>query len=325
MSKRKPQTVERLAQENEVLRARLAALQDAEAGRRHAHQVLREQREKFRGLFDQSPIRIELYDAAGLLVDANAACLEMFGVPDLDAVRGFRLFDDPNLPDDVKQHLKDGKPHRCEIDFDFEKVKTLGLYPTSKSGTIRLDVLITPLREADGASVSGYLVQVQDLTDRKRAEAALRGKDREKTAILDSITELLLYQDTDHRILWVNQAAAESVGETPEALVGRHCHEVWHQRNSPCDNCPVASALKSGQPEVGHVTSPDGRSWSIRAYPVRDENGQIIGTVEATLDITERREAEESLRVYRSTSRPPRTSSPPWTAITSISSPTTRS
>jgi len=303
MSKHRPQTVGDLLGENRALRARLAALQDAEAGRRHADRILGEQQEKFRSILEQSPIGIALFDAAGRLVDANPACLEMFGVADLDAVLGIRFFDDSNVTDEVKQRLRNGQSDRHETEYDFERAKALGLYPTTKSGTIRLDTLITPLRQADGRAAGGYLVQVQDITDRKRAEAALRESDREKAAILDSLAEHVVHHSMDMTIRWANRIAAESVGLEPEQLVGKTCWELWHRRRTPCDGCPVVAALETGQTQTAGMKTPDGRSWRVTGCPVRDDQGHIVGVVETTQEITERVRAVEALRLERDFAR----------------------
>jgi PAS domain S-box-containing protein len=53
---------------------------------------------------------------------------------------------------------------------------------------------------------------------------------------------------------------------------------------------------ETGQPQELEVTSPDGREWFMRGYPVRDANGDIAGVVEFTLDITERKRAEKAIR-----------------------------
>jgi PAS domain-containing protein len=44
------------------------------------------------------------------------------------------------------------------------------------------------------------------------------------------------------------------------------------------------------------MTSADGRVWVINGHPVRDVTGNVAGAVEITLDITERKRAEERLR-----------------------------
>ncbi len=116
-----------------------------------------------------------------------------------------------------------------------------------------------------------------------------------KSIVLDTISELIIYQDTEMRILWVNKAAAESVKKNPGELAGKHCYEVWPGHNKPCVGCPIMKSLKSGKQETGEVTTPDGRVWIIRGYPVI-ENGKIVNMVEIVLEMTEQRKIEERYR-----------------------------
>jgi len=136
-------------------------------------------------------------------------------------------------------------------------------------------------------------------TDCKQAEEVLGKTEENKLTILNSISELVAYQDTEHRIIWTNKAAAESVGLTPAQLVGQYCYEIWPQRDTPCAGCPVAKARQTGKPQQAEITTPDGRVWLIKGYPTRDENGAIIGLLEVALDITEGKQAEEALKESR--------------------------
>jgi PAS domain S-box-containing protein len=121
--------------------------------------------------------------------------------------------------------------------------------------------------------------------------------------ILDTISELATYQDTENKVLWANRAAAESVNLSPEELVGRYCYEIWHQRQQSCAGCPVVKARESGRSEEAEITGPDGRVWFIRGHPVRDRNGNIVALIEVTLEITERKKAAELLRQEADLSR----------------------
>ena len=134
-------------------------------------------------------------------------------------------------------------------------------------------------------------------TERKRGEDELRRVQREKDAILNSLVEHVIYEDTEMKILWANRAACESAGLACNELVGRHCYEIWPQRREPCPDCPVVKAMETGRPQELEKSTPDGRAWFIRGYPARDQNGDIVGAIEVTLEITERKRAEEALRV----------------------------
>jgi diguanylate cyclase (GGDEF)-like protein/PAS domain S-box-containing protein len=130
----------------------------------------------------------------------------------------------------------------------------------------------------------------------RKAEAALRIAEYEKTLILNSISESVCYYDTDLRILWCNRALTERWDLAAEQLAGRLCYEVKYERTEACTGCPVAAALATGEFHENEITSRAGRTRLIRAYPVRDANGVIVGAVDVTSDITERKQAEERLR-----------------------------
>jgi PAS domain S-box-containing protein len=170
----------------------------AEISLRRAQEELRKSEERFRSIFEESPVGIQLYDTEGRLLDANDASLRIFGVKSVSEVKGLKLFEDPNITDKIKEKLRGHETVRYEADFDFEGVRELGLFETSGSGKITLEVSVTPLKHAIETPLGGYLVHVQDVTLRKQAEDALRGaKDeleervKERTAELEEANEAL--------------------------------------------------------------------------------------------------------------------------------------
>lgn len=137
----------------------------------------------------------------------------------------------------------------------------------------------------------------QEINERKRVEAALRKAEQEKTLILSSMSERVLFYDLNMRIIWANRAAEELAGLTSEQMVGRSCYEVWQKSDRPCAGCPILTVLITGKEQEGEMSTPDGRVWFMRVYPVRDESGNMVGIVEVSMDITERKLAQEELRV----------------------------
>jgi len=134
-----------------------------------------------------------------------------------------------------------------------------------------------------------------EVADRTRAGEALRHSETEKRAILDAALEHVILHDASQRVVWVNESAAESAGMRGDELIGKHCYEIWGQRHDPCPDCPVLKALETGQPHECEQTTPDGRVWFVRGYPLRGPDGEITGAVEMARDISERKRAEEKL------------------------------
>jgi PAS domain S-box-containing protein/putative nucleotidyltransferase with HDIG domain len=135
-------------------------------------------------------------------------------------------------------------------------------------------------------------VVVRNLTERHRVESALRRSEEEKSLILDSLSEFVAYYDSKLNLLWVNKAVSEVVGEPPSRLIGLNWDQVWQKVNVEVGVHPVKSVLQTGKFHKKEVTSQDGKSWLIRAYPVKSIEDKIVGIVEVALDISQRKSAE---------------------------------
>ena len=131
-------------------------------------------------------------------------------------------------------------------------------------------------------------------------ERILKQTEQEKQTILDSLVEHVIFHDMEMRVQWANLAACDSAGLTREELIGRYCYELWAKRTEACEDCPVELARQTGKAQAIEKTTPDGRSWYVRGSPVLDSNGHLLGMVELTLDITQRKMIEEELRVSES-------------------------
>ncbi|MHA2396381.1 MAG: PAS domain-containing protein, partial [Candidatus Thorarchaeota archaeon] len=105
---------------------------------RASREALEESAEMMRRIFEDSQLGIELFDSEGILIAANRAALKIGGISDIKDLIGFSLFDDPNIPNEIKARLIRGEPVKYEITFDFDKVREEGLYETNRSGTIIL-------------------------------------------------------------------------------------------------------------------------------------------------------------------------------------------
>ena len=118
------------------------------------------------------------------------------------------------------------------------------------------------------------------------------------------ITDSILLLSKDFEILWANKTGLEGNGREIAEGLGKRCYEVTHGRESPCDDrlhpCPIHELQASGEPVAVTHTHLDSEgietSLEITAYPIRDEQGEIVQFVHVSRDITERKRAEEALR-----------------------------
>jgi PAS domain S-box-containing protein len=239
-------------------------------------------------LWEQCPAGCLLVDSGGNITAVNQAGRRLFDQPGRTLLH--QRFSTLVVPDERKavaslfgRTLETGGAEKREIRLE-----------TSRG---RERVCIMELEAFEGPTGRNRVQAVlTDITERKQAEARLRQSEREKNAILDSLLEHVVYQDADMKVRWANQAACESVQMTREDLMGRYCHEVWANRDSPCEDCPVKRARDTGKRHSTDKMTPDGRWWHIQGFTVCDSNGQATGTTELTLDITDLKRAEKALR-----------------------------
>ncbi len=218
----------------------------------------------------------------GEILEANDVACRMFGHSraELQSMDIAGL-DAPESPVDVRRIVDELRAGR---DVLFEQTHV------TRDGR-RLPVEVHA-RMLDLEGRPAILSTVRDISERRRMEDELRRLEREKSLVLDATSEMFSYYDTDLHIRWANRAAAESVGLKPADLVGRRCYEVWQGRSDPCPDCPVLRARDTRTAAEAEVTTPDGRIFALRSYPVLDEAGEVCGLVEFGRDVTERRRAE---------------------------------
>ena len=126
-----------------------------------------------------------------------------------------------------------------------------------------------------------------------------------KETILDNAPVIIAFHDKDHNIIWANEACQKATGLSLQELEGKKCYIAWGLKRL-CNNCPVTKAIETGEPHEAELTPqnqehwPDTQgSWLAKAAPIKDGEGNVIGTVETAFDITERKKAEEILKRER--------------------------
>lgn len=203
----------------------------------------------------------------------------------------------PNTIETLNKVFKEELKIEKRKDKDLTRSRIIEVKQIHKNGAIiDTEITITFLRNDNGDAI-GILGVARDITKRKKIEEALQKSKREKSIILDSMTDIVVFYDnTEMKITWANKAAVEDRDLVLDQVIGNYCYRIWHQREIPCDNCPVIKTFKTGQPQEGEIIIFDGNIYFIKAFPVKDENGNIMGVVELVQNITDRKKTEKELK-----------------------------
>ena len=138
-------------------------------------------------LFDQSPVGMMLLNKQCCPVDVNPALLRIFGAPGKEQIEKLQLIDLLDLSESQKQQLASHESIQTEIVFDFDAAAAGSEFPSTKSGTIVLEILAIPLCEPGSPQCDGYLVNVRDISELKYHKDALARLDK-KLSLVGSVT-----------------------------------------------------------------------------------------------------------------------------------------
>ena len=158
---------------------------------------------------------------------------------------------------------------------------------------------ITPVRDPDGA-IGHFVAVKQDITARKRTEAALRDSEARLRAIVRAVPDVLVVLDDEGRFLEVLTTRSQPHLPDPGALLGRRLDEVLSTEDARIGLEALRQTLRAGKPQGFEYAWPDGvadpRVFEARTAPL---DGPFMGRAAVVMlarDVTRQRLTEASLR-----------------------------
>ncbi|XUW99638.1 MAG: MASE3 domain-containing protein [Dehalogenimonas sp.] len=144
----------------------------------------------------------------------------------------------------------------------------------------------------DGSLLGGFGI-VHDITDRKKAEEAVKAAAEEWQATFDSINDIIMLLDPQHRIVRANRAFTETFKIPTEQAVGKYCYEVVHAAAHPPAFCPHRRTMNCGAEAKEEFMEPKlGIFIEATTLPIIDVDGKCVGSVHIVKNIHERKLAE---------------------------------
>jgi len=257
--------------------------------KREAEDRLRKSEEKYRGLFEQSRDAIYMSPKEGRFIDGNQAMLDLFGY-----TREEMLETDAR---DIYAEPADRERFCQEIEQKGSVLNHEVLF-RKKDGTPMDCLLTATLRRAEDGSIVGYQGIIRDITERKKAEEALRGSEQFSSSLMSNAPIPLLVANPDSSLRYVNPALTQLTGFSPSELLGKKApYPWWTEETLEKSREDFEQALRQGLrrvEELFHKKNGE-RFWvEISATPSR-QKGQFNYYVANWLDITERKEAQQRL------------------------------
>ena len=253
-------------------------------------------RDEFQDLYDFSPVGYFTLTQKGLIIQANLAGASLFGMPRPKLIHmGFGHFVDPESEAQLYRHflsvLKQG--HKQDFDLTLKRGDGSSFYARLES--IRTNAPVEQ-QKANGAT-HAIRMAVIDITDRKKAENAMRLSEEKFRGMFESHSAVMLLVEPDTgRIALANKAAERFYGYTASQLVSMYIQDI---NVLPPDE--VMTEMNLALHELRNLfifphrlANGEVRTVQVHSSPI-DHNGELM-LFSIIHDITDRKQAEDALR-----------------------------
>lgn len=122
-------------------------------------------------IYENLPVGMELYDGDGYLIEINSVGLKMMGVKDKQDMLGINIFENPNIPVEMKRRLRAGENIRFTVKYDFDLAKAH--YPTVLSEISYFEITVSVVLD-ENKEIDKFLFIAQDVTEAVHTQEILR-------------------------------------------------------------------------------------------------------------------------------------------------------
>jgi len=134
-------------------------------------------------------------------------------------------------------------------------------------------------------------------------ERKLRERTDEMETILNGIQDFILVITPDMEIIEANEAFLTKMNYTPEEVIGKKCHQIYHKIDYPCKddetNCPLRDVVRNKRQarQIQTRVMPNGenRYYEVNVYPIWEKDGKISKFIHISRDITQRKKEEAEI------------------------------
>ncbi len=263
---------------------------------KQAMEALRGSEEKHRRLFETMAQGVVYQAADGTIISANPAAERILGLS-LEQMRGRSIInprwrmikedgtDIPGTDHPTMLALRSGRTVGPVI---------RGVFHPDRNTYVWLSITVVPLFQPGETKPFQAYATFEDITERKRAEEALRESEQRFEKMLAVVPDMISIHDKDMNILYSNwQGFAEVSPE--KRIINTKCHKTYRGLDNPCPDCRAQIVFETRVSFQEEVKLPDGRWVDLRVFPFIGKDGQVELFMEWVRDITDPKQAERDL------------------------------
>jgi PAS domain S-box-containing protein len=287
-----------LDRQAETLRQTQQALAELRAAseleRKQAEEALAQERQHLQILIDNLPDAVYIKDAQGRKTVTNRVDLNNIGRPESEVLG---KTDAELFPPEVAAYLE--ADDHAVLQTGQPVINRQELLINTRGQHIWLLTSKLPLYD-DNGQIIGLVGIGHNITELKQAEDLRREREACLHAILNNSPFLMWLKDTEGHFLAVNEVFAQAAGMTGvNELIGKTDFDIWPPELAERYRADDQEVMESGRQKTTEepIIDQGVAAWfETFKRPIWDETGQMLGTTGFSLNITERKQAEESLR-----------------------------
>ena len=265
--------------------------------RQWLEESLQESETRFRSSFENTSLGMALISIEGHFLQVNAAIIQLLGYDQQEfmskSVFDLIHLDDVSSTDFTIQQLQAGDISTIKGQVRFQCKSTTILWANTNA---------TAIQDAHG-NVSYFLLQIQDITEQKQSEEALKERETLLQLVLDTIPQAVFWKDRNSTYLGANKIFSKDAGQDSAlSLVGKTDFDLaWKTEEAKAFRQDDKRIMKANKSELNIIESQlqaDGKqAWlETNKAPLHNESGEVIGILGTYEDITERVELEKQLQ-----------------------------
>ncbi len=258
-----------------------------------AEQLLKESEEKFKGLFECSTDGMLVLDARGQIIDVNSQALNFFGVTKDKMISNNFLSMGLLTPKSLSIVVSQFQELLSKKIATSQETEVIDKNNDIISVELSSFFLVRKENEVDN-----FVLVIRDIRDRKQAEIKLSKEHGLLQTLMDSVPDSIYFKDDQNRFIKVNKAKAAHSNVKPNEMISKTDFDFLPEEEAKKAFEDDKEVLETGKfiiNKVEKLTNVDGSArWvSVTKIPRFDAEGNIIGTMGISRDVTELKRLEE--------------------------------